>query len=84
MLDVLHKILLLWEHSKRQELLTLLQESGFGQSEVFYRVAQAISETLPNENKEKKLLDGFLSGRERFKEEIQKKAETGAQQKLDL
>lgn len=84
MIDVLHKVLLLWEHSKRQELLTLLQESGFGQSEAFYRVAQAISETLPNENKEKKLLDGFLSGRERLKEEIKKEAETGIQQKLDL
>lgn len=84
MIDVLHKVLLLWENSKRQELLNLLQESGFGQSEAFYRVAQAISETLPNENKEKKLLDGFLSGRERLKEEIQKKAETGIQQKLDL
>jgi len=72
MINVLHKVLLIWEHSKRQELLTLLQESGFGQSEAFYRVAQAISETLPNDNKEKKLLDGFLSGRERLKEEIKK------------
>ena len=70
MIDVLHKALLLWEHSKRQEMVTLLQESGFGNSEAFYRVAQAISETLPNDNKEKKLLDGFLSGRERLKEEV--------------
>jgi len=84
MLDVLHKILLLWEHSKRQELLTLLQESGFGQSEAFYRVAQAISETLPNDNKEKKLLDGFLSGRERLKEEVKKESIDEAQQKLDI
>ncbi|MQY79009.1 MAG: DUF1156 domain-containing protein [Bacteroidetes bacterium] len=84
MIDVLHKVLLLWEHSKRQELLTLLQESGFGQSEAFYRVAQAISETLPNENKEKKLLDGFLSGRERLKEEVKKKSIDEAQQKLDI
>jgi len=33
-------------------------------------VAQAISETLPNELKEKKLLDGFLSGKERLREAI--------------
>ncbi|MFC2125662.1 DUF1156 domain-containing protein [Bacteroidota bacterium] len=72
MIDVLHKVLLLWEHSNRQEIVTLLQESDFGNSEAFYRVAQAVSETLPNENKEKKLLDGFLSGRERLKEEIKK------------
>ena len=54
------------------ELVMLLQESGFGNSEAFYRVAQAVSETLPNENKEKKLLDGFLAGRERLKEDIKK------------
>lgn len=44
----------------------LLNESGYGESEAFYRVAQAASETLPNESKEKKLLDGFLAGRERL------------------
>ena len=49
MIDVLHKVLLLWENSKRQELVTLLLESRFGNSEAFYRVAQAVSETLPNE-----------------------------------
>jgi len=40
--------------------------------EAFYRVAQAVSETLPIENKEKKLLDGFLAGRERLREEVRK------------
>lgn len=75
LIDVLHNILLLWEKSKRDDMLKLLQESGYGESEAFYRVAQAVSETLPNESKEKKLLDGFLAGRERVREEIRK--ETG-------
>ncbi|MGA8831835.1 MAG: hypothetical protein ACLQT6_18085 [Desulfomonilaceae bacterium] len=70
LIDVLHNVLLLWEKSQRQELIKLLQDSGYGQSEAFYRVAQAISETLPIESKEKKLLDGFLSGKERVKEEM--------------
>ena len=70
LIDVLHKVLLLWEKSKPDEIIELLQESGFGESEAFYRVAQAISETLPNELKEKKLLDGFLSGKERLREAI--------------
>ena len=74
LIDVLHKVLLLWEHSQRQEMVTLLQESAFGNSEAFYRVAQAISECLLNDNKEKKLLDGFLSGRERLKEEVKKES----------
>ncbi len=72
LVDVLHKTLLLWEKSQRQEIVKLLQESGFGQNEAFYRVGQAVSECLTNDNKEKKLLDGFLSGRERLKEEIKK------------
>ena len=72
LIDVLHKVLLLWEKSQRHDIVTLLQESGFGQSEAFYRVGQAVSECLSNEDKEKKLLDGFLSGRERLKEEIKK------------
>lgn len=77
LIDVLHGALLLWEKSNRSEMVKLLQKSGYGTGEVFYRVAQAISETLPNENKEKKLLDGFLSGRERLREEIKKESGQG-------
>lgn len=72
LIDVLHRVLLLWEKSKRSEMVSLLQESGFGRSEAFYRVAQAVSESLTLESKEKKLLDGFLAGRERLKEEVKK------------
>jgi len=60
------------EKSQRNEMVTLLQHTGYGQREAFFRVAQAISECLPNDNKEKKLLDGFLSDRERLKNEMQK------------
>jgi len=81
LVDVLHKVLLLWEKSNRQEILRVLQQSGFGNSEAFYRVGQAVSECLSNEDKEKKLLDGFLSGRERLKEEIKKES---GQTKLNL
>jgi len=70
MVDVLHRVLLLWEKGKRDEMVSLLQESGYGESEAFYRVAQAVSETRPNQSKEKKLLDGFLAGRERLRNEL--------------
>jgi adenine-specific DNA methylase len=72
LIDVLHKSLLLWEKSQRAEMVKALADRGFGRSEAFYRVAQAISETLPLESKEKKLLDGFLAGRERVQEEVEK------------
>ena len=71
LIDVLHKVLLLWEKSQRDDMMELLAESGFGKSEAFYRVAQAISETLPIESREKKLLDGFLAGRERIRTGMQ-------------
>lgn len=74
MIDVLHQVLLLWEKSRRDEMIKVLQVTGYGKSEAFYRVAQAISESLPNESKEKKLLDGFLAGRERMSEEVKKEA----------
>lgn len=77
LVDVLHKTLLLWEKSQRAELILTLAEKGHGKSDAFYRVAQAISETLPLESKEKKLLDGFLAGRERVQEEVEKAAEQG-------
>ena len=70
LIDVLHTVLLLWEKGQRDELIEMLAESGYGDSEAFYRVAQAISETLPIESREKKLLDGFLAGRERVREEM--------------
>jgi len=70
LIDILHAVLLLWEKGRRNEMITLLNESGYGKSDAFYRVAQTISETLTNESKEKKLLDGFLSGKMRLQEEI--------------
>lgn len=75
LIDVVHKTLILWRESRREEMLSLLKEIGYGQSEAFFRVAQAISETLPKESVEKKLLDGFLAGRERVRAEMTKEKE---------
>ena len=70
LIDVLHHVLLLWAQGKRDEMKKVLSESGWGNNENFYRVAQAISETLPLDSKEKKLLDGFLSGKDKLITEI--------------
>jgi len=75
LIDVLHGTLLLWEKGNRGDMVKLLGKSNFGKGEAFYRVAQAISETLPIESREKKLLDGFLAGRERLREEVRKEAQ---------
>ncbi|WP_206202405.1 DUF1156 domain-containing protein [Thermodesulfobacterium sp. TA1] len=70
LIDVLHYVLLLWGQGKREEMKKVLSESGWGNKEVFYRVAQAISETLPLDSKEKRFLDGFLSGKDKLIIEI--------------
>ena len=74
LIDTLHHVLLLWEKNERDGMMRLLVESGYGESEAFYRVAQAISETLPIESKEKQLLDGFLAGRERIMDKMNEEA----------
>lgn len=79
LIEVLHHVLILWKEGKKEEMKKVLAETGWGNRDVFYRVAQAISETLPSESKEKKLLDGFLSGKEKILMEVGK---TGKQKKL--
>ena len=70
LIDVLHRVLILWKSGRKEDMKEVLKESGFGGNEAFYRVAQAISETLPVESKEKKLLDGFLSGKDQLIDEV--------------
>jgi adenine-specific DNA methylase len=72
LIDVLHDVLLLWKKGESESITKILRESGFGRSDVFYRVAQAISESLPSGDKEKKLLEGFLAGKERIAKEARK------------
>ncbi len=73
LIDVLHAVLILWKKNKKQEILNIFKRTGFGKSDTFYKVAQAISETLPLDSEEKKLLDGFLSGKEQIKTDLSKR-----------
>ncbi len=66
LIDVLHLLLLLWKEGDREEIQRVLYETGYGVKDSFYRVAQAISETLPADSTEKRLLDGFLSGKDKL------------------
>ncbi|MDG6981832.1 MAG: DUF1156 domain-containing protein [Nitrososphaerota archaeon] len=75
LIDVMHHILRLWKKGKFDEATSVLRESSYGKTDVVYRVAQAISESLPNASREKKLLEGFLAGKERITKDLGK--ETG-------
>ncbi|HDN83605.1 MAG TPA: hypothetical protein ENG50_04495 [Candidatus Altiarchaeales archaeon] len=70
LIDVLHATLILWKEGNKEKMKKILTGSGWGRKDIFYRVAQAISGTLPLESKEKKLLDGFLSNKEKIISEI--------------
>ena len=70
MVDVLHKVPLLWKIGRKEEMRDVLVETRYGKKEPFYRVAQTISETLPMVSKEKKLLDGFLGTKDKLRDEI--------------
>jgi len=80
LIDALHYGVNLWKEGKRQQMNKVLQESGWGTKDALYRVAQAISSTMPQESKEKKLLDGFLSGKKQILSEVSKVK----QKQLDL
>ncbi|MEW6446660.1 MAG: DUF1156 domain-containing protein [Bacillota bacterium] len=66
MADVLHACLLLWEKNQRRKITELLESTGHLQNNAFWRVAQAISDVLPEGDKEKQMLQGFLYGRDSY------------------
>lgn len=76
LIDILHHALLLWKNKKKETVDKFLEEKGYKNSEIFKRVGQAISESLPLESTEKKWLDGFLTG---FKSDD---SQSGVQSKL--
>jgi adenine-specific DNA methylase len=66
-IDVLHACLLYWEQNNRKAISEILQEKGNLSNNVFWQVSQSISEVLPDGDKEKQMLQGFLYGRESYK-----------------
>jgi hypothetical protein len=75
LIDILHRVLLLWNSGRTDEIVTVLTNLLSGKSHLFYRIAQAISESLPNESNEKKWLEGFLAGKSRISRELKAESE---------
>lgn len=73
MIDVLHYVVILWERGEREKIKEVLIETGYEGNEVFWQTAQAISEVLPQGDKEKQLLQGFLYGKEFYVKEARGK-----------
>jgi adenine-specific DNA methylase len=73
MIDVLHYVLALWERGEREKIKEILNETGYAGNEIFWQTAQAISEILPQGDKEKQLLQGFLYGKDVYVKEARGK-----------
>ncbi|MBE9508806.1 MAG: hypothetical protein IMY86_12245 [Chloroflexi bacterium] len=65
LIDVLHRACLLWNQGDRPGLAEFLSRSGYARDESFWTVAQALSEILPEGDKEKQMLQGLLASKER-------------------
>jgi hypothetical protein len=63
-IDVLHRATVLWEEGDRDGLARFLAEAAQGREEQIRLVAQTIVNILPDDDPERRLLEGFLQGRD--------------------
>jgi adenine-specific DNA methylase len=66
MIDVLHSCLRYQKQNNRAAIIDLLEEKGYINNNDFWQVAQAISDVLPEGDKERQMLQAFLYGRESY------------------
>lgn len=81
MIDALHYAVWLWDQNERKRLLEHLLKT-YGGDEIFWQVAQAIAEVLPEGDEEKRLLQGLLYGWRSSQKDTQQQKHTP--QQLDL
>jgi len=75
MIDILHACLLYWEQNNRKAIGAILEETGNLNNNAFWQVAQAISDVLPEGDKEKQMLQGFLYGKTTYSKVAEKAVE---------
>jgi len=66
MVDGLHRACQLWQAGRKDEVTALLAEHGWGSSNAFWQMCQAVAECLLEGSKEKQLLEGLLLGRDEY------------------
>ncbi len=60
MVDALQKACLLWNADRTKDLQEFLADTGYADDPSFWETAQALSELLPDGDKEKQMLQGLL------------------------
>jgi hypothetical protein len=73
LIDVLHRLCAFREKSDTQGMAQFLGQSGQANNPTLWLVAQAISEILPDGDKEKQLMQGLLNQREGLAEATQQR-----------
>ncbi len=68
--DVLHRSVALWEKGDREALARFLAEATTGRDDQVRLVAQTLVNVLPPDDAERRLLEGFLAGRESLPEVV--------------
>jgi putative DNA methylase len=67
-IDVSHRAVVLWERGNRAELARFLAEAAPARDEQVRLVAQTLVDILPPDDAERRLLEGFLAGRDSLPE----------------
>jgi adenine-specific DNA methylase len=74
LIDVLHRLCAFRERGDTQGMAQFLGQSGHANNPTLWLVAQAISEILPDGDKEKQLMQGLLNQREALEEATRQRA----------
>jgi putative DNA methylase len=64
LIDVLHRSVLLWQSGDRRALAEFLAVHAMGREDGLHAVAQALVNVLPDGDRERQLLEGFLTGQD--------------------
>src|SRR5262249_24081514 len=68
LIDVLHRLCVFRENGDTEGMTEFLTRSGQAQNPTLWLVAQAVSEILPDGDKEKQLMQGLLNQKEQLAE----------------
>jgi adenine-specific DNA methylase len=80
LIDALHRALLLWKEENRAELVSYLAEHGLMDDVPFWKLAQALFETLPRDTQDWKLTSALLTERPTLLSEVRRT--TAAERRL--
>ncbi len=70
LIDVLHHVLHLWRHGQRPAMIERLARGRVGLQELIWRVAQAVSVTLPLDSEERMWCEGWFADRRSIEREV--------------